>query len=473
MSVLDGLNLTPFEWSMSEVTSRSPMEFSLSLYCSGEIDSGLFSQAVSMSLKGQPMLQANASVGSTHRESCWRPAADDVPVIHWMNNSESAGGGYPADFQPIDLEHEIGFRLYGWRHEVDGQPQIELKFVFHHACCDGKGGLGLIGQTLVNYVCLLEGKPTTDSGFDNQLLLRRNAPAVSTGNIAKRIWRTLVLRPKRAAKMLLSRPRLLTKVPEQTHELFSKPPQLCTTSLDLETTKRLGDFAKSHGTTTNIVLARELFHTLNEDLRSANEIDDANDKRNLRVLIPFSLRDENHLRMPAANCVSMAYLEAKHELLDQDSQENPVLLQDLTRQSDFIRRWNLHYSWIESIEQFAKFWPLIKLFRRQKKNDKDSRSLERPIATTVMTNLGRVFHGHSIECDGATGKVNCGPLKVDTVHIALPLKPTITISFGVNFYRNRLTLDVGYLPSVVSEERALRLLDIWRRRLEASVACGA
>ena len=466
MSILDGLNLTPFEWSMSEITSRSPMEFSLSLYCTGEIDSALFSQAVLIALKDQPMLQANASVGSTHRESYWRPAADVGPVIQWLKDGESIGSGYPSDFQPIDLEHEIGFRLYGWRHTIDGQPQIELKFVFHHASCDGKGGLGLIGQSLLNYVCLLEGKPTNDSGFDNQLLLRRSGSAVGNGNIAKRIWRTLVVRPKRAAQMLLSRPRLLTKVPEQTQELFAKPPQLCTTSLDLETTKRLGDFAKSHGTTTNIVLARELFHTLNEDLKSANVIDDANDKRNFRVLIPFSLRDESHLRMPAANCVSMAYLEARQELLEQDSNENPVLLQDLTRQLAFVRRWNLQYSWIESIEEFAKFWPLIKLFRRRKKCETDVQSSERPIATTVMTNLGRVFHGHSIERDGPGDRVKCGPLKVDTVHVALPLKTTITISFGVNFYRNRLTLDLAYLPSVVSEERALRLLDNWRRRLE-------
>ena len=166
--------------------------------------------------------------------------------------------------------------------------------------------------------------------------------------------------------------------------------------------------------------------------------------------------------MPAANCVSMAYIEANQSLLDQDGDDNPVLLTDLVRQFKNIRHWNLDHAWNETIETYAKLWPLIKPFKRLK-SSKRSQQNRRPIATTVMSNLGRVFKHE--DCVNHEGEFSVGSLTVKTVHLALPCNADLSMNFAVNFYCNRLTLDVSYLPSIVSRSTAQNLLDSWKSRI--------
>ena len=452
---------------MTDVTAPSPMEFVIRLCCIGEVDTNLFTEATLCALKQQPLLQANASLGPTHLTSFWRPASNTVPVIQWLDGDPSIGRGYPDSFLPIDLETEIGFRLYGWRFNIDQEPRMELRFVFHHACCDGKGSLDFIAQVLQNLSRMVDGQSAdTTSRFDKQSVLKRGCSQRREISLLNRIRRTLIVRPKRAANMLLIRPRSLgskfTCGAEKPalQNLFADPPRQCSTTLDQTTTRQLGVFAKSHSATTNTVLARELFHALNECAGCATS--DPDRKRALRLLIPFSLREERHVRMPAANCVSMAYIEANQSLLDQDGDDNPVLLTDLVRQFKNIRHWNLDHAWNETIETYAKLWPLIKPFKRLK-SSKRSQQNRRPIATTVMSNLGRVFKHE--DCVNHEGEFSVGSLTVKTVHLALPCNADLSMNFAVNFYCNRLTLDVSYLPSIVSRSTAQNLLDSWKSRI--------
>ena len=180
----------------------------------------------------------------------------------------------------------------------------------------------------------------------------------------------------------------------------------------------------------------------------------------LRILIPFSLRDQRTNRMPAANCVSMVYLEANEKLLEADSRDDPVLVSDLVRQMSFIRRWNLQYSWIESIDLYAKAWPIIKLLKFRKKSRFGNMA---PIATTVMTNLGRAFVNSDLI--NSDGEMAAKSLVVKSVHIAPPCNATVVVNFSVNFYGNRLTLDINYLPALLTHETAERVLNSWKRRI--------
>lgn len=476
MSVLNKLVLSPFEWSMSDRVSAAPMEFIVRLDCVGTIDAPKFSEAIMAELGRQPLFQANASVGETHRESFWRPASNCTPEIRWFDGNPDEGSAPIEDFVPIDLEIEIGFRFYGWRFYANNQNRIVMTFMYHHSCCDGKGGLGFVENVLHRYQCLV-GDNTELIGklavVDEQQLLNRNFPSPNKPSFADRVWRALVIRPKRAGNMLLSKPRMFSRSANASGDggdIDSELPQQCSSRLSLDETKQLGEFGRRMSVSTNTILARELFHTISDYLKNNSSANDENktasaeteaqrNNRALRILIPFSLRDERHKHMPAANCVSMAYLEATQKTLNADSSSNPELLLDLTRQVDFIRRWNLQYAWIESLNSYAKIWPVIRFFKFGRKS-RPKRMV--PIATTVMTNLGRVFsEGELVR----NGELAVKDLLVESVHVLPPCSSNIIVNFSVNFYGNRLTLDASYLASELTQKAAEGLLGSWKRRI--------
>jgi len=335
-----------------------------------------------------------------------------------------------------------------------------MRFVFQHACCDGKGAVGFIEHVLCEYKLLKEGKCDAMPSFDGDRILVRDQHDRDSYGIADKIRRAFVVRPQRVTNLLLTRPLSLDSTPQADAEESAIVPRQCSATLDQAATEKLGVYANSVGATTNLVLARELFHVVGDYLKSnAGNNGESQSGNRLRILIPFSLRNETHQLMPAANCVSMAYLETKQDLLKQDEAETPFLLSDLVEQLAFIRKWQLQYSWIEAIKSYARLWPLIKPFKRIQK-----KSNGRQIATTVMSNLGQAFSGGGVlpDCDG---KIKIDGLEIETVHLVLPCNAKLSINFSVNFYGNRLTLDVSYLPSMIAKKTAEELLESWRSRI--------
>lgn len=463
MSPVNQLKLTPFEWTMSNEFLGSVIEFAVRLCSTGTVDVERFNTAIVNALKQQPLLQANATIGATHSSSYWRPASNLTPVIKWINGIPADGRAATDDFQPIDLKNEIGFRFYGWQFSVDAQPQVEMRFVFQHACCDGKGAIHFIEDVLCQYKLLTEGKCDAMPSFDSDRVLFRDQHILRSYNIADRIWRTLVVRPKRVANMLLTRPLSLNTRSATNSQALAVVPHQCSATLDQATTEKLGVYAQSTGATTNLVLARELFHVLSGHIESYAAKDATSRGSNLlRILVPYSLRNETHQSMPAANCVSMAYLETAQDSLIQDGAENSLLLADLVKQFAFIQKWQLQYSWIEAIRTHGRLWPLIRLFKRRRKKKSGRRG--RQVATAVLSNLGRVFSAGCLL--NGKGKIKIDSLEIETAHLILPCTVKLSTNFAVNFYGNRLTLDVSYLPSMIARETAQELLDSWQSRIE-------
>ena len=491
MNELSKLVLSPFEWTMSDQISHSPMEMVVRLDCVGEIETAKFADAILAELKRQPLLQANATIGKTHRQSYWRPAANCDPEISWSEGNPDEGRGFPNDFVPINLDNEIGFRFYGWRFSADDRPRIVMKFVFHHACSDGKGGLGFVENTLHRYQCLMDekvGQPSDLASVDEKQILNRNVPAANKLRVTDRIWRALVIRPKRFGNLLLSRPRLFTEYSRISNVsdkvVYADPPQQCSTELSLEETRQFSALTQTMSASSNTILARELFQAVNDCFKTepralrnehtktaATESDDK--RREFQILIPFSLRDDRHKHMPVANCVSMTYVEASEKVLDSDSLNNPVLVSDLARQFNFIRRWNLQYSWVETINLYSRIWPIINFFdlrrmSRKHRQKKDRLKKMGPVTTTVMTNLGRAFSGSHLL--NSAGEIAVKSLVVKSVHVSPPCSATVPLNFSINFYGNRLTLDANYLPSLLKRETAEGVLDSWKRRVVATTA---
>ena len=99
--------------------------------------------AVRRAVLRHPLLCAHLSV-SRITGFRWVAAADPYPYV------DCADASVPLSFpgrERIDLRSETGLRV--WAREGNGHT--ELRFQFHHACCDGVGAYRVIEDVLCAY----------------------------------------------------------------------------------------------------------------------------------------------------------------------------------------------------------------------------------------------------------------------------------------------------------------------------------
>lgn len=138
------LPLAPFEWYMLEDDRPDyPMTFSLRLRLSGRIRREVFEAALDEARGRHPLLCARIE-HRPRRGPCWELADEVSPFLDW----DDAGVPlrHPAG-EAMDLTSEAGLRL--WVRQDTGTASVILQF--HHACCDGLGGLQFAGDLLAAY----------------------------------------------------------------------------------------------------------------------------------------------------------------------------------------------------------------------------------------------------------------------------------------------------------------------------------
>ena len=245
------------------------------------------------------------------------------------------------------------------------------------------------------------------------------------------------------------RRRLQLIPPKQTNRLQEIPCHI----FSREFTESLTGSARACGATLNDLIVRDFFLTLNEWNRSHH----LQANRVIRLMIPFSLRTEKHARMPAANCVSMVYMAASAKMLKNPSR----LLASVTRQRKFIRKWHIEHSWNQTAGLIASSPLIAKLARR---------SVKRRIATSVLTNLGRVFHQSGFP--ETNGEIQCGDLVLKSVVMVPPTDASTTLTVGCNSYAEKLTVALNYHSQQFAESDAKQFLTLFVNRLQDSANDG-
>lgn len=456
------MHLTPFEWSMLDEVANAPMTIIARMEASGTVDPRRFGQAILDTVVEEPLLQSQVVVGETHLDSFWIPANHLIPKIEWKSNQ---GDGSEEQFQAFDLTKEIGFRFVG--HIDSGTAQ--LRFVFHHACCDGLGSTGFINRVLCRYqnatAEISDEKRNTHIKIEypNRLLLSKRDPKPRNPlPWYRRWWRSTYVLPTRIAGAALRKPvQISSPCPTmettgtQTAEPTTYPNMdrrlAAPLSLTLEssTKNQLTKTAKSRSISMHVLLMRDLVRSIqwwNEKSESVNG-------KTIRLLVPFSLRTSDHLGIPAANCVSVAFISApKGETDDLDPLTN-----SLFRQMKYIRNWQIDYSWSQSIGLIASQRLLRPLLNRLASQQS---------VTTVFSNLGQVFRGS--ELPRRNGKLVAGDFVIDSFHLAAPCTPATYATFAVNFYGDQITLDMNFLTNRINPTDAKSLLSKWQQTLLAT-----
>jgi NRPS condensation-like uncharacterized protein len=439
------IGLTPFEWSMLDQVSLAPMIISIRLMVSGKVDTERFEASILNSVQQEPLLQSYVEVGETHLDSYWVPAEDLKPRIDWVqvtNDEETSASAIVDD--PIDLTREIGIRFEGKLNS--NNDSAEFNFLIHHACSDGLGAFGFIDRVLCRYHAGSDSQRNLKLAEpDARVLASRNPDAKKRLATWKRILRSTVILPKRIIGASLKKPVSLSSKPpvSETRQMYRS----LSVSLNRETKNRLAKCAEAVNVSLHVLLIRELTKSI-ERWKSTPEL---TGDETIRLLVPFSLRTDDHAQMPAANCVSMTFVAVTGKQVRQSADK---LAKEISDQMKFIRKWQIEYSWSQTIALFAS-----SRFLRPRLRKLASKQL----ATTVFSNLGRVFRDSSLP--KTDHKIQSGEMVVESAHIAAPCDRFSPATFAANFYGDQLTLDMNYAPHHITAERAGEILSIWKANL--------
>jgi len=358
------------------------------------------------------------------------------------------GDGY-SPTPGIDLRRERGLRL--WVGEGDGQT--ELVFQFHHACCDGAGALQLIGDVLLSYANAI----APDA---NLLLPPLNAQLLQgRGRFGLTPWKLLRIAPQQMVGLLGARQFLQRKPiplaaglqPLGNCRQAAVYPTAISRSLTPDETVALKAAARRLKCTVNDLMIRDLFLAL-EAFRALHGTSRANDW--LRLSIPMNLRREADNQLPAANVVSMVFLDRQPPQLQNPQQ----LLTTVVEEMGLIKRLRLGLTFVFSLQLLQ--WLPGGLRRATGKDDCR--------ATCVLSNLMEPLRELPLPRD--SGRLVVGDLILEGLDVVPPLRPQTNVSIVAFQYAGQSHFTMAYDPRVLCRDNATEILDRYISALRNSLS---
>jgi hypothetical protein len=421
-----------------------PADGFLCLTFRGPLCRDAFEGAIGAALARHPLMQAWIDQ-DTRGRPVWVEAGDRRPFITW--DSAVRPPNCPRG-HAIDLRREIGARFF--MHQ-DGD-RTEVLMQMHHACCDGLSLVQMIEDLLVEYHRRVSGSPEPAAlrPLDPTRLRRRGCFGLGWMGYLKRLPLDLVAGIA-AIEYFGHRPALLgpAESPPQDATVPHNYPALVRHTLTLEETGRLRAAAKRHGVTVNDLMLRELFLALQERLAVEHSSDN---RRIIRIMIPTNLRVAGDEAMPAANVVSMTYLDRR-----------PGRFADATKLLRSIRREMRLLKWaragITLIRGICVAERLAGGLRRLLPYD-------RCLATAVLSNMG--VAESMIRFPRTNGLYRVGDAVLERIGAAPPLRPMTRASFVTISYAGRLDITLHFDSHVMGNRDGQDLMNRFVERLRQS-----
>ena len=431
------LPLVPFEeYMLLDDRPAHPMDFYFRLRFSDRLERGPLTAALGAVLARHPLL--SALVAPTDRDGhAWIPAGNRPPSVRWRSAPSRNGLGHVS---PIDLRQETGVRL----HVTQSPSGTDLVAQFHHACCDGLAAAAFLEELLADYalrIGAIAGPPVT-CGPSNRLVLPRRAPdllyarqqaAIGRGSRSGRLgtWDIFAHAP---VPMVPHRPRPASAAPPASY------PAAMTRELGLSETATFCETARELGVTVNDLLVRDVFLAVGQ-WKACRCPGLPRDR--LRLLIPISLRGRTAAPMPAANIVSLAFVDRRPK----DFTDPERLLAGVHRQMDHIKHTNLREAFLACLQTLAETPGEIARMT----------AADRCWTTGVLSNFGAPFQNTALPL--RDGYVVLDDNVLEGIDIAVPLRPHTCVALAVFTYAGRLGLTLHYDPEPFRPAWADELLE--------------
>lgn len=407
----------------------------------GELCRAAFEQAVGLASQRHPLLCSRIQQIRRNRWA-WVPT-NTPPQVAWL---DADGATDFAKCAPLDLRSEIGLRI--WVRDVGGRATMHVEF--HHACCDGAGGLSFIEDLFAFYAAAVRRGQTAQKPMPKiePWLLRKRShfpaddgvlahvqtafrDAVATWNIVGRCAMPL---PYREA------PRLQSIVDWQQSRFVTR-------SFDKQLLSRLRKTASECGATVNDLLLRDLYLAI-EQWNHHCGIVGLNNR--LRILIPVNLRTRNDLKMSAANKFGYMFVTRHEQQLTNPNE----LLATLTAEATNLRRTRFPVRFVRRlafIESLRFGFPVVF-------------SPHRCLATAIMSNLGDPTRRFRTRFPRQDGLIRVGNLVLTGFSATTPLRPLTRAGFFFNTYGNQLTVSARFDPTYFSVADVGTFLDFYTAR---------
>jgi len=427
------LPLVPFEsYMLADDRPAYPMNTFLRLRLSGQFDRTALETALVTAFGRHPLMAARARPSG--RRLVWCPA-EQLPAIQWLNTAPTESLPRLA---PIDVRRTPGSRVA----VREGPGQADLILQTHHACSDALGMLAFVDDLLAAYALArgVAGAPPLPQLRPEQLAQRGRFEVTRPRFL--RVCPNPVPRWRGARRFLLHTPEPLVPHAAQAANRPTPPayPSSLTRRLSEARTAEILTAAKRLGVTLNDLLARELFLCLRRWRRHHMP---GKSRGWLRLCVPVNLRTPAQDQLPAANVVSMVFLDRR----DEDLQDPPRLLASIHDQMQQIKRLGLGSAFVHSVGLCRRVPGLLEHMC----------GARRCLSTVVFTNLGILFSRGSWA--GHHGRVAVDGMVLQDLDVLAPLRPLTCAAFAVWSYARRLCCTLHYDSRVLAEGPATELID--------------
>jgi NRPS condensation-like uncharacterized protein len=439
------LPLTPLEAFMFADTSPGySMLCDCELQFTGEIDRGTFDRGLQFALERNPLLRS--LVVTKGKASTW-VSTERLPAVDWAPMGEPFHDYYDTH---IDLKTDIGLRV----HVRHSDERSTVLFQFHHACCDGIGVLGFVEDFLAGYATAhSEQSQATPRSIDPSRLFNRGFAGISERTWIQKLFVDPYVGAREGIRFFWQKPRPLAgnKSPTEAGKRFA--PGFIQRCVDATVSKGLRRAASSLDATANDLLLRDLFVTLQEwNLSREGKAC----SKYLRILMPQNLRHRDDRAMPAANCMSFAFITRPSAKCGDPN----WLLKSIQEETNAIKDEQLSKHFLGSLDTAVKAG-ILPWFLKQKMC----------FSTTVLTNLGdptRRFTSRFPRASG--GGLQVGNIVLDAVVGAPPLRPETNAAFAAFASGREMIFTLRCNPHLFTEEAAESLLDQFIARLKATAS---
>ncbi|MEJ7592907.1 MAG: condensation domain-containing protein [Planctomycetaceae bacterium] len=457
VTIMFPLPLSDFEYYMLVDDRPShPMVFVMAAQLSGAFQQSALQQALEELIQCHPFL--NCCVTEIPgRGWCWQPltilasTAPPAGRLDWKDGDEASVSGFVPQVRSIDLTSEAGLQVV-----VRASPnQARLILYIHHVCCDGIGGIQILGELLARYGQKTASADAKRPAFDEprkELLLERENYDSSDATV-ERQKKSLKKTVGKISRLLLRKPVTLApsvvSVALPSAAAKTSAPAILEAVIPKASHRNLRDVAAAHDVSINdLFIGQFLLHIRRWNSRTRPD----HGKSWIRLSVPVSMRTRVHDQMPVANVVSYAFVTRRQlECDDMDA-----LLKSIHRQTGDVVFNREGIVCLKIFKFLRKFPRGMKMFL----------GLKSCLSTAVLANIGDIRRRYSGRFPLNNGKWIAGNVLVERLTGVAPVRPNTRAAVSIGEYAGELSISLRTDAAMISVPDSQRFLDEFVEALE-------
>jgi hypothetical protein len=408
-----------------------------------QLDRRATTEALETAVARHPLLRAQVRKTRLGRLE-WIASADRAAAISWIDDP---GHDRLPSMRPIDLFSEPGLKAWASADSVRSSLVLQV----HHAACDGKAVFQVLDDFVRSYAHISTGAKSAIelSPCDPQMLRGRGSFGLNVRNYL-RMLPVQLMGLSRALMFFMQRPvPLLKPVAAMPSTLPAGFPHVVMGGLEAEELQKLSAAVADAKVTTNDWLLRDFFVAL-DDFRARHQSTAGGEW--VRVSVPINLRRKLDTQMPAANVVSMVFLDRTPEQI-----AAPNLLRSIHKEMNSIRQGQLGLIFIVAL------WA-VRLLPGGLAKGVNRNCCE---ATCVLSNAGRAMADSPLpRCNE---RIVAGDVVLEGIDFFAPIRRGTAVSMALVYYAGGLRLCMHYDRRHITEPQAADLMAIYLRTIRGSI----